>query len=61
MYEHWTYDEYKDAVMSILGDLNVPVVFDADLGHMGPQFPWIMGAKAKVTSEAGKGTLEYLG
>ena len=60
MYEHWTYDEYKDAVMSILGELDVPVVFDADLGHMGPQFPWIMGAKAKVTSEAGKGTLEYL-
>ena len=60
MFEHWVYEEYKDAVMDILKDLDVPVIFDADIGHMGPQFSWIMGAKAKVTSEGGKGTLEYI-
>ena len=54
------YEEYKDAVMDILKDLDVPVIFDADIGHMGPQFSWIMGAKAKVTSENGKGALEYI-
>ena len=52
-------DRYKDAVMSILGDLNVPVIFDADIGHKGPQFSVVMGAMAEVTSENGKGALKY--
>ena len=45
--------------MSVLGDLNVPIIFDSDIGHKGPQFSVIMGAKAKVTSKNGKGVLEY--
>ena len=45
--------------MSILGDLDVPVIFDADIGHKGPQFSVIEGAVARITSESGKGVLEY--
>lgn len=60
MYNTWIEQDYKTAIMSVLGDLDVPVIFDADLGHKGPQFPWIMGAKAKITSENGKGILEYI-
>ena len=45
--------------MSVLGDLNVPIIFDSDIGHKGPQSSVIMGAKAKVTSKNGKGVLEY--
>jgi len=47
-------------VMSILGDLNVPVIFDMDIGHKGPQFSMINGAKAEVVSENGKGSLKYI-
>lgn len=59
MYNTWIEQPYKEAVMSILGDLDVPVIFDADIGHKGPQFSTIMGAMAKVTSEGGKGVLRY--
>lgn len=59
MYNTWIEQPYKDAVMSVLGNLNVPIIFDADIGHKGPQFSVVMGAKAKVTSEDGKGVLEY--
>lgn len=59
MYNTWIEQPYKEAVMSILGDLDVPVIFDADIGHKGPQFSIIEGAKAKITSEGGKGVIEY--
>lgn len=59
MYNTWIEQPYKEAVMSILGDLEVPVIFDADIGHKGPQLSLIEGAVAKVTSEGGKGVLEY--
>lgn len=59
MYNTWIDQPYKDAVMSILGDLDVPVIFDADIGHKGPQFSVVMGAKAEITSENGKGALKY--
>lgn len=60
MYNTWIEQPYKEAVMSILGDLDVPVIFDADFGHKGPQFSVIEGALAKVTCEDGKGSLKYL-
>ena len=59
MYNSWINQSYQDAIMSILGDLDVPVIFDADIGHKGPQFPIIQGAKAKITSRRQKGVLEY--
>ena len=59
MYNTWIEQPYQEAVMSILGDLDVPVIFDADIGHKGPQFSVIEGAVAKITSEDGKGVLEY--
>lgn len=54
MYNTWIEQPYKDAVMSVLGDLNVPIIFDSDIGHKGPQFSVIMGAKAKVTKQKWK-------
>ncbi len=59
MYNSWVGQDYKDAIMSILGDLDVPIIFDADIGHKGPQFSIIEGAMAHITSEGGKGVLEY--
>ena len=40
-------------------DLDVPVIFDADIGHKGPQFSMINGAIAKVSSANGKGVIQY--
>lgn len=59
MYNTWIEQPYQEAVMSILGDLDVPIIFDADIGHKGPQFSLIEGAMAAITSEGGKGVLEY--
>ena len=60
MYNTWIEQPYKEAVMSIrISILEVPVIFDADIGHKGPQLSLIEGAVAKVTSEGGKGVLEY--
>ncbi|MBR3645511.1 MAG: LD-carboxypeptidase [Lachnospiraceae bacterium] len=59
-YESWVEQRYEDAVMSILKELNVPVIFDADIGHKGPQLSMINGAKARLWSKGGKGRVTYL-
>jgi muramoyltetrapeptide carboxypeptidase LdcA involved in peptidoglycan recycling len=59
MYNSWIEQDYQTAIMSILGDLDVPVIFDADVGHKGPQFPMVMGSKATITSKDGKGAVKY--
>ena len=51
---------WEKAVHKVLmGELDVPVIFDADVGHKGPQFPMVMGAKATITSKDGKGAVKY--
>lgn len=59
MYNSWIEQSYEEAVLSILGDLDVPIILNADIGHKGPQFSMINGAVAKVTSEGGKGVIKY--
>ncbi len=59
MYNAQTNQSYMEAVMSVLGSLGVPVVFEADLGHKGPQFSFILGAVAEITSAHGKGCMIY--
>lgn len=41
-------NEYN-AVTGILGTLNVPIVLDADIGHIDPAMPLVIGAEAEVT------------
>lgn len=41
-------NEYN-AVTGILGSLNVPIVFDADIGHIDPAMPLVIGVDAEVT------------
>ena len=38
----------KSAVIDILGDLNVPILLNVDLGHIAPSMPMKNGTKAKV-------------
>jgi len=47
-----------DALRDALGPLDVPVLYDLDLGHVPPQLALVNGALAEVTIDAsGTGTL----
>jgi muramoyltetrapeptide carboxypeptidase LdcA involved in peptidoglycan recycling len=48
---------FIDALFSALGDLNVPVLYDVDLGHLPPQMTFVNGALGQVSYEDGHGTL----
>jgi muramoyltetrapeptide carboxypeptidase LdcA involved in peptidoglycan recycling len=47
----------KDALEQIFAPMNIPVLYDVDIGHMPPQMTLVNGALAEVTVEAGRGTL----
>lgn len=52
-------DDYREAVMSVLGSMNVPVVFDADFGHKAPRMTMINGALAEISVCEHRGTITY--
>ncbi len=41
----------REAVLDALGPLNLPVVFDLEIGHVPPHLPLVNGALATVTVE----------
>jgi muramoyltetrapeptide carboxypeptidase LdcA involved in peptidoglycan recycling len=47
-----------DAIDSALGDLPCPVILDVDIGHVGPQWSLVQGAKGVVEWSNGKGSLD---
>ena len=49
---------FNEAVKISLKDLNVPVICDADIGHVSPQMAIVNGAILKITSKEGKGIVE---
>ena len=49
---------FNDAVKIVLKDLNIPVICDADIGHVSPQMAIVNGAILKITSENSKGIVE---
>lgn len=48
---------YKEAIFSVLEELNLPIIFDADLGHKPPRFTFVNGAKASIICSNGKGSM----
>lgn len=52
--------DYKDVVMSVLGGLNIPMVFDACIGHRGPSIPLINGSYCVIEADNGKGSIEFI-
>lgn len=50
---------YEDVIHERLDELGIPVIMDADIGHKGPQFVMLMGAKARIESAGGKGSCTY--
>lgn len=51
--------DYKEANFEELKSLNIPVLIDADFGHVGPVIPIVNGAIAKVNYKKGKYEIEY--
>lgn len=49
---------FNEAVKIALEDLNIPVICDADIGHVSPQMAMVNGGYLKITSENGKGKVE---
>lgn len=47
----------RAALQAVLGDLDVPVVCDVDIGHRPPQFTLINGARATLFFEGPRGRL----
>ena len=58
-YQSFSGTRYEDAVLYALDDLNLPVIFDADIGHRGPQFTMLNGISTKITCQDGKGRIKY--
>ena len=48
------------AVEGILGKYNVPIVFDADIGHLPPMIPVISGALAEIYAYENSLNIEYM-
>ena len=59
MYRTDTDTTYQEAVMSVLAELNLPIILDADIGHKPPQFSMMNGAIAKIRSFGGKGSIIF--
>ncbi len=50
---------YQEAVLSVLGEMNLPIILDADIGHKPPQFTMINGAMANIYSYNGEGKIVF--
>lgn len=46
--------DHFDAVLDVAGKYHVPVVMDADLGHLSPTMPLITGSMAKIEGRNGR-------
>ncbi len=49
---------YEDAIYEALKDLHVPIILDADFGHLPPRMTVVNGAFGTVVCEHGMGSLE---
>ncbi len=45
-------------VKDVIGNLNIPVILEADIGHVPPQMPIVNGSILEVTCENGQGEIK---
>jgi muramoyltetrapeptide carboxypeptidase len=50
--------ELIDALEAIFGPMEIPVIWDADVGHVPPQMTLVNGALTEVKAEKGKGIVK---
>lgn len=49
---------FSEAVKDAIGELNIPIIYDADIGHVSPQLAIVSGAILEITSIGGKGIVK---
>lgn len=49
---------FNEAVMDALKELNIPIIADADIGHVSPQLAIVNGTILEITSKDGKGKVK---
>lgn len=59
MYRTDTDTTYEEAVLSVLGEFELPIILDADIGHKPPQFTMINGAVTQIRSFQGRGSILF--
>ncbi len=59
MYHTDSDTSYEEAVWSVLGELNLPIILDADIGHKPPQVTMMNGAIVNIRSYQGKGSIKF--
>ena len=47
---------YEETLKQFFKDMDIPVIYDVDCGHVSPQLPIVTGAILEVESSNGKGT-----
>ena len=50
---------FSDTLKNSLSDLNIPIIYDMDFGHIPPRLTMINGAIAHITYQDNKGSIEY--
>jgi muramoyltetrapeptide carboxypeptidase LdcA involved in peptidoglycan recycling len=56
----YTYSSVKECLKdSILNELNIPIIYDADVSHKGPSIPIINGSIANIKLSNNKATIKY--
>lgn len=48
----------NQAILDVIGDLDIHIITEADIGHIPPQLAMVNGAIVKITSKDGKGIVE---
>ena len=51
--------DHEKAVLDTLSKYNVPIILDADLGHLPPMMPMLSGAIADVSASGGELKIDY--
>lgn len=49
---------YEETLKDALKDLNVPIIYDADIGHVSPQIPIVSGGILEIEEKNGKGKIK---
>ena len=50
----------EQAVLDAIGDMNLPILLNTDIGHLPPQMPLIAGAAAEVSAAPGKLRINHI-
>ncbi len=50
----------NEAISEVIGKMNIPIIAEADIGHVAPQLAVVQGAVLKVVSQNGKGVIETI-